>query len=106
MEVADRRGRVWCRRGRDSRGAIRPAGMPWSRQTPYATDVVEVVDRRGLAAVLAPAAPLCSRQAAVVDLRRVVDLRTCCLPRPYGPKQKRSHKWKQPTREEAKNYAR
>ena len=59
MEVADRRGRVWCCRGRDSRGAIRPAGMPWSRQTPYATDVVEVVDRRGLAAVLAPAAPQC-----------------------------------------------
>ena len=58
MEVADRRGRVWCRRGRDSRGAIRPAGMPWSRQTPYATDVVEVVDRRcaraSRAAVLAP----------------------------------------------------
>ena len=47
-----------CRRGRDSRGAIRPAGMPWSRQTPYATDVVEVVDRRcaraSRAAVLAP----------------------------------------------------
>ena len=58
MEVADRRGRVWCCRGRDSRGAIRPAGMPWSRQTPYATDVVEVVDRRcaraSRAAVLAP----------------------------------------------------